>query len=94
LQSRNAVAVGLAIAFAIFAGWLALQLGRVNGSHVVLFGVASLSLALFMLSVAIGPQFGTPSTGNWFFPVVSLVTGLITVCANVALYWKVGRGGA
>lgn len=80
------------MAFALYVAWLTVRLRRLSNSQAVLFGVASLSLAVFMLSVALGPQFGPR---NWFFPAVSLVAGLITIGANVVLYLKAqSRGGA
>ena len=92
VEHRDALAVGLSLAFLLYAAWLTLRLRRASrerGSSALLFAVASLSAALFMLSVAIGPVFGEPGAGNWLLPVTSLVTGAITLLSSVALYMKV-----
>ena len=91
LASRDDLAVGLVAAFTLYVARLALQLRQAKNPSTILFVVASGSFAVFMLSVAIGTRFGTPGTGNFFFPSVGLVAGLITVCANVILYMKAHR---
>jgi predicted MFS family arabinose efflux permease len=88
LPAYRAIALTLATGFAGFVCWLVWRASQADVPHPRLYAAASLSGAAFMLALAIGPFLGSPATGYELWSVVTLIAGLVAVCANTVLSMK------